>query len=89
MKLTLTLTKKDLESLRSLESAVKRQYGNVYVGTNNFCVYFDYPKELCALLRPAPGNTFLDSAPLKELLTKLDSGETLNFEVESSLPDKK
>jgi hypothetical protein len=72
MKVTLKFEEKDFENLRTFESAVKKQLGNnVYVGADSLCLYFDYPKELSAMLRPFP--------------TKVQ----LEFELESSLPDKK
>jgi hypothetical protein len=53
MKLTLTFEEKDFETMRTFDKAVKRQLGpNVYVGTDNLCFFFDYPKELAARLRP-------------------------------------
>ncbi len=57
MKVTLKLKfeEKDFQTFRSFENAVERQAGsNVYVGTDSLCLYFDYPKELKAMLRPFP-----------------------------------
>lgn len=55
MKVTLKFEEKDFENMRVFEKAVKKQLGNnVYVGTNNLCFFFDYPKELVAMLRPFP-----------------------------------
>lgn len=55
MKLHLTFSPTDFENLRAFDKAVKRQLGNnVYVGANSLCFYFDYPKELVAMLRPYP-----------------------------------
>jgi hypothetical protein len=55
MKLHLTFNENDFNSMRLFERAVKRQCGeNCYVGTNSLQVYFDYPKELIAMLRPCP-----------------------------------
>lgn len=72
MKVSLKFEEKDFETLRTFEKAVKRQLGNnVYVGTDSLCLYFDYPQELVARLRP------------------LYHGTQLEFELESSLPDKK
>ncbi len=53
MTLNLKFEENDFETLRSFDKAVKRQLGpNVYVGTDSLCFYFDYPKELSAMLRP-------------------------------------
>ena len=53
MKLHLTFEEKDFVSLREFDKAVKRQLGtHTYVGTDCLCIYFDYPKELAAMLRP-------------------------------------
>ena len=55
MKLNLKFEKSDFESLRTFDKAVKKQLGNnTYVGTNSLCLYFNYPKELVAMLRPFP-----------------------------------
>jgi hypothetical protein len=55
MKIHLTFEDADFENLRKFEKAVEKQLGNhVYVGTNSMCLYFDYPKELAAMLRPCP-----------------------------------
>lgn len=55
MKLNLKFEKSDFDSLRTFDKAVKKQLGNnVYTGTNSLCLYFDYPKELAAMLRPFP-----------------------------------
>lgn len=72
MKVTLKFEEKDFENLRAFDKAVKLQLGNnVYVGADSLCLYFEYPKELAAMLRPFPPQTQLE------------------FELESSLPDKK
>jgi hypothetical protein len=72
MRLQLKFEESDFETLRSFDKAVKRQLGeNVYTGTDNLCLYFDYPKELVARLRP------------------LYRGNQLEFELESSLPDRR
>ena len=72
MTLNLKFEEKDFETLRTFDKAVKRQLGeNVYTGTDSLCLYFDFPKELVARLRP------------------LYRGNQLEFELESSLPDKK
>lgn len=71
MKLHLKFDKKDFDSMRSFEKAVKKQLGNnCYVGTNSICLYFEYPNVLSEMLRPFPKTTQLE------------------FELESSLPDK-
>ena len=59
MKLHLTFEDKDFENMRAFDKAVKRQLGpNVYVGSDSLCFYFDFPKELSAMLRPfAPTGT--------------------------------
>ena len=55
MKLHLTFEEKDFVSLREFDKAVKKQLGNrVYVCGDYLCLYFDYPKELAAMLRPFP-----------------------------------
>lgn len=85
MNVNLTFSQTDLQSFKDFEKAVKRQVGNnVYVGTNSMCLYFDYPKELCAMLRPV-GNSYLDNEKHLELLKQ----EQLVFNLESSLPEKK
>lgn len=72
MKLQLKFNESDFKSLRDFEKAVKRQLdNNVYVGTDSLAVFFEYPKELVAMLRPFPPKVQLE------------------FELESSLPDKK
>lgn len=86
MNVKLTFSQNDFNSLKDFEKSVKRQLGNnIYVGTNSMCLYFDYPKELCAMLRPPQGNAYLDAEKLNELLTK----EQLEFNLESSVPDEK
>ena len=53
MKFQLKFEEGDFDSMRVFEKAVKRQLGNdVYVGTNNLCFYFTYPKELVERIRP-------------------------------------
>jgi len=75
MKLHLTFSEADFESMRAFDKAVKRQLGpNVYVGTDSLCFYFDLPKGLSAMLRPF--------AP------KAANGQ-YEFDLESSLPDAK
>jgi len=55
MKLHLKFNKEDFENMRAFDKAVKRQLGNnVYAGTDSLCFYFEYPKELKAMLRPFP-----------------------------------
>ncbi len=57
MKLNLKFEEKDFENMRAFDKAIKRQLGNnVYTGTNSLCLYFEYPKELAAMLRPNPEN---------------------------------
>ena len=61
MTLNLKFEEKDFETLRTFDTAVKKQFGkNVYVGTNNLCFYFDYPKELVERLRPHCTNSQLE-----------------------------
>lgn len=61
MKVHLKLEDADFQNLRAFEKAVKRQLGsNVYVGTDSLQVYFDYPKELVAMLRPFPATKQLE-----------------------------
>ena len=84
MKLTLTFEKKDFDTLREFGKAVERQVGKSYVGTDSFSCYFDYPKELVALLRPSQAG----SETQKELLKKLESG-SVSFELESSKEENK
>lgn len=86
MKLLFEVTAKDLETFRKFQDSVNKQLGNVYVGTNSACVYFDYPPELVALLRPVAGNDFKDKEKLAEMWDKLKAGEKLTFEVDSSKP---
>lgn len=50
----LVLNPKDMESFASFEKAVRKQFPNVYVGTDNFTVTLEYPKRLRELLRPYP-----------------------------------
>ena len=72
MKLHLKFEESDFENLRAFEKAIRKQVGNnVYVGTDSLCVYFEYSKELKAMLRPMPPQVQLE------------------FDLESSLPDKK
>jgi hypothetical protein len=55
MKLNLKFEDKDFATLRAFETAVRKQLGkNVYVSGDSLCFYFDYPKELAAMLRPMP-----------------------------------
>jgi len=84
MKLTLTFEKKDFASLREFGKSVERQVGKTYVGTDNFCAYFEYSDELKALLRPSQAG----SEKQKELLTQLEKG-AITFEVESSREESK
>jgi hypothetical protein len=61
MKVTLKFEETDFENMRVFEKAVKKQLGNnVYVGTNNLCFFFEYPKELVAMLRPMPSQVQLE-----------------------------
>ena len=61
MTLNLKFEEKDFETLRAFDKAVKRQLGeNVYTGTDSLCLYFDYPKELVARLRPMYNGTQLE-----------------------------
>jgi len=55
MQVHLKFGESDFENMRSFEKAVKQQLGSAtYVGTDSLCFYFDYPKELVAMLRPFP-----------------------------------
>jgi hypothetical protein len=55
MKLQLKFNEADFKNMREFDRAVKRQLGNnCYVGSDSLCLYFDYPKELVAMLRPFP-----------------------------------
>ncbi len=66
MKLHLSFEESDFKDLRSFDRAVKRQVGkNCYVGTDSLCLYFAFPKELAAMLRPYP--------PTKQLEFDLES----------------
>ena len=57
MKLQLKFKDGDFDNLRAFEKAVRSQLGsNVYVNSDSLCFYFDYPKELKAMLRPLPEN---------------------------------
>jgi hypothetical protein len=87
MKLLLEFTEGELENFRTFSQSVEKQLGNVYVGTNSLCVYYDYPKELAGLLRPTAGNPYVSDAELAELKHKLKSGK-LVFEIFSSKPQK-
>ncbi len=61
MKLNLQFTEADFKDMKSFEKALVRQLGsNLYVGTDSCCVYFDYPKELKAMLRPFPEKKHLE-----------------------------
>ena len=74
MQVQLQFQDSDFENMRAFEKAVKRQLGNnVYVGCNSLCLYFGFPKEFSAKLRPF--------AP------KSDGG--MEVTLESSLPDAK
>lgn len=84
MKVTLTFEKKDFDTLREFGKAVERQAGKCYVGTDNFCCFFEYPEELKALLRPSEAR----SDKTKALLAKL-GGENMTFVVESSREESK
>lgn len=84
MKVTLTFEKKDFATLREFGKAVERQCGKTYVGSDYLCWYFDYPKELSALLRPSQQGSELT----KEMLAKLESG-SVTFEIESSREESK
>jgi len=75
MKLQLTFTEADFENMRAFDKAVKRQLGpNVYVGSDSLCFYFDFPKELSAMLRP---------------FAPKEANGQYEFNLESSLPDAK
>lgn len=51
--LNLKFTETDFANFKAFEKAIQKQLGsNVYVGANSLCIYFDYPKELVAMLRP-------------------------------------
>ena len=55
MQVQLQFNDEDFANMRAFEKAVRRQLGNnVYVGTDSLCLYFDYPRELSAMLRPFP-----------------------------------
>jgi hypothetical protein len=61
MNVTLKFEEKDFESMRGFEKAVRKQLGNsVYVGTDCLCLYYAYPKELVAMLRPFPPKVQLE-----------------------------
>jgi hypothetical protein len=61
MKLNLKFEESDFETMRTFEKAVKKQLGgNVYVGTDNLCFFFEYPKEMKAMLRPLPEKVQLE-----------------------------
>lgn len=63
MKVALKFEETDFKTLRSFEDAVRKQLGpHVYVGTDSLCWYFDYPKELRAMLRPFPEKVQLEFA---------------------------
>jgi hypothetical protein len=85
MKLLVELSEKDFENMRAFDKALNNQLGAVYCGTNSMSVYFDYPPELCALLRPKAGNSYLSEEKLSELLNKLKSGKVI-FELNSTKP---
>ena len=99
MTLNLKFEEKDFETLRTFDTAVKRQLGkNVYVGSDSLCFFMEYPPELVALLRPLPGNGYFDNnksvnqekkAKLEALWNTLETGGQLEFTLESSLPDAK
>jgi hypothetical protein len=86
MKLLIEFEQKDFETFRKFQDSLNRQLGNTYAGTNSAVVYFDYPPELVALLRPQEGNDFKDKDKLKEMRGKLQSGAKLAFEVDSCKP---
>lgn len=55
MKINLKFKPEDFNSFKDFTKAVEKQLGkDVYVGTDNLCWYFEYPKELKAMLRPYP-----------------------------------
>ena len=61
MKIALEFKEEDFKSMASFRKAVKNQLGSdIYVGTDNLCVYFDYPKTLIAMLRPYPKKVQLE-----------------------------
>ena len=86
MKLLVEVEQKDFATFRKFQDPLNRQLGNVYVGTNSMAVYFDFPPELVALLRPVQGNDFKDKDKLNQMLTSLKNGDKLTFELNSSKP---
>jgi hypothetical protein len=61
MEINLKFAEKDFDSMKSFQSAVQKQLGNnVYVGTDSLCLYFDFPKQLVAMLRPMPKDVQLE-----------------------------
>jgi hypothetical protein len=55
MKVLLSFKPTDFATLRTFSTACEKQLGkNCYAGTDSLCIYFDYPKELKAMLRPYP-----------------------------------
>ena len=61
MTINLKFNPEDFNSFKSFEKAVQKQLGNnIYVGTDSLCLYFDYPKELAAQLRPFAANKQLE-----------------------------
>lgn len=85
MKVLLELSEKDFENMRALDKSANRQLGNVYVGTNSMCVYFDYPNALAGLLRPKAGNAYLSAEEYEKFQNQLKTGSVI-FELESSKP---
>ncbi len=75
MKLTLTFETGDFKDMRAFEKAVQRQVGNnVYVGTDNMCLYFEFPPELRDKLRPSVARYL---KPVEETLTvEVESSKT-------------
>jgi hypothetical protein len=61
MKLHLTFQPSDFATMRTFDTAVKKQLGpNVYTGTDSLCFYMEYPPALKAMLRPNPANPQLE-----------------------------
>jgi len=85
MKVTLQFEKKDFDTLRGFGNAVERQLGRSYTGTDSLCLYFDYPSELKALLRPSEAA----SEKQKETLTQLEKDGSITFEITSSKEENK
>ena len=55
MQINLKFELSDFDTFKSFEKSVKSQLGDrIYVGTSSLCLYFDYPKDLAAMLKPYP-----------------------------------